>query len=298
MRKDERGEQTFIIDTQNAWHFYFQEYQFDCVVTSQQRQDILDEIMRLFTTWILEGRKYSLSFEYDPPWDQSGETLSNDLSNDEKIELLSGTLESWMKEFTGNWTPTFCSGMGKYHRTYENAVREYIEDTLGEIFRAQFSADLSEDVHYAIAESDELAEAQWEMADVIFEQAQQISASEAYRQFELDIQKQHILLEARQIINAEYRNQARLFFDKYIKSQLPAQDAPSFQIDKPLWKKFKIADKLQDALAHADKEECKAIQAVGLKILGTSNSVQREIDEIVEKFFKHYKTAETAEELT
>lgn len=289
MSKDEAGEQTFIIDAQNAWHFYFQEYQFDCVITSQQRQDILDEIMRLFTTWILEGRKYSLSFEYDPPWDRSGETLSSDLSNDEKIELLSGTLESWMEEFTGNWTPTFCSGMGKCHRTYEDVVREYIEDTLGEIFRAQFPADLSEDVHYAIEESDVLAEAQWEMADVIFEQAQQISASEAYRRFELDIQKEHILDEVRQIINAEYRKDARLFFDKHIKSQLPAQDAPSFRIDKPLWKKFQIADKLQDALDYADKGECKAIQAVGLKILETSNSVQREIDEIVENFLNIIK---------
>lgn len=195
-----------FVNNKEDWHIYIQENQFNCFVTFQQRQDILDEIMRLFTAWILEGRKYNLTFDYDPPGGHSGKTFLEDLTGDERTELLSGTLESWMKELTGEWLPTYCSGMGKYHRTYEDVVKECIENTLWEIFRAQFPANLSEDDLNAFLESDELAEAQWDMADVIFEQAQHISASEAYRRFELDMRKRHIFLEMQQIITAEYRN--------------------------------------------------------------------------------------------
>ena len=106
---------SFKIDAQDIWDWSSDGFTF--TLTPQQRQKILDAIQKWFVEWLIAGQKHELTFDYDPPWDHSGETNSSIISGQERADMLIGTLgEAWMCELTGDWVPTFESGYGKYHR--------------------------------------------------------------------------------------------------------------------------------------------------------------------------------------
>jgi len=71
-----------------------------------------------------EVKKYEITFDYDPPYDHSGELKEIGKFSIDDYDVLSDFLE----EYTGNWTASFQSGCGKHWNTYEDDFYRMIQD--------------------------------------------------------------------------------------------------------------------------------------------------------------------------
>ena len=93
---------------------------------------IVEDVCVLYLDWESKGVSREITHCFDPPWDHSG-TLQ--VCPQRKFR----TLGEWMdKEYTGNSTATYISGMGLSWDTFEEEVIELINEGL---FRALHDAN-------------------------------------------------------------------------------------------------------------------------------------------------------------
>ncbi len=268
----------FTMDPQSDWHIFLCEDQLDLVITTQQRYEMLNWAMQQFTEWVIKARIFDMTYDRDPPWNHSGETIERRMEERDRLKIMRGTLGEWMENLTGNWTATYISHDGKAHNTYEDEVRDHISFEVHQIFKAQVEPQRWEEIW----DSDELTPALLILEETLIDHIASISAALAYRQFEASVRqkiaRRKLQGQSRQLAIEKWRQQAQRFWTEHFPLMLP-----NTHIDKPTWRNLKLATQLQEALDQADPADIEAILEVGLPG-NFSNSVCDEIRRIVLEF--------------
>ena len=266
------------MDPHSDWHIFLCEDQLDLVITVRQRHEILDWAMQEFTEWVIKARIFDIAYDRDPPWEHSGEAIERPLEERDRQKIMHGTLGEWMKNLTGTWTPTYISGYGKAHDTYEDEVRDHISVQVYQMFEAQVEPQRWEEIW----DDSKLADTSLILEETLIDQLSSISAAHAYRRFETSVRqriaRRELQAQSRQLAFDNWRQQAQRFWTEYFPLMLP-----NARIDKPVWHNLGLAAQLQEALDQAGPTDIEAILEVGLPG-NLSNSVRDEIRRIVLEF--------------
>jgi len=231
--------------------------------------------MELFTEWFLDGETFEVDHSFDPPGDHSGRLVCRKLTEEERREIMSGTLGEWMRcQYSGASTASFVSGCGLFHDDYQKVVEDHVQESISEVIRSQ----VSEEEWWDLMEDDDFADFEVDLRFNIVEAIQVIPTKDAYQWCEKEVLRRRVQREIenqnRQSYLAECRRRAYAFQMRY----LPWLSTRF--IDKPLWRNSGIEEQLREALKKADSKTLEALRAVGL--MGNfSNSVASEIGKVL-----------------
>lgn len=267
------------VEANGNWCIFLPDNQLNLVITAQQRQRLLDWAMPLFTEWMIEGKTFDITHDYDPLWDYSGETVKRDLEELERQEIMRGTLGEWMnEELTGNWSPTFMSGYGKSYDRYFDGIQHHISSEVHELLKMQVALERWDEVW----DSDEWGDAVLALEEALLDRIAAIPAAEAYRRSEAEtrqkIAQRAVEVQERQRVVTEWCERSRRFFAKHFRFL----SMDTF-VDKPAWRKLGLAAQLRNALASAAPADIEAVVELGLPG-NFSKSVNAEIKQIATEF--------------
>jgi hypothetical protein len=231
--------------------------------------------MELFTEWLLDGETFEVNHGFDPSWDHSGMLIRRELTEEERREIMSGTLGEWMRsQYSGTSTASYVSGSGLFHDTYQNVIEDHVRESISEVFRSQ----VSEEEWWDIIENDDFAYFEADLQFHIVDAIQPIPTRDAYQWCEKEVLRRRaqrkVENQNRQNYLAECRRRASAFQRRY----LPW--LPTKYTDKPLWRNSGTEEQLREALKKADPKTLEALKEVGLTG-HFSNSVASEIEKIL-----------------
>lgn len=160
------------------------------------------------------GVKYKITHEFDPEWDCSGKLILCEEKSNFNIEDY-GTVWEFFEEYTGNSEPTFISGFGMHHETYDDVyshwVEKELEDThhhylksmgfqlllnlakeaMGETYIKNYTIDNIDQLIFDLCEDiEEFDDNYWLKAGEILEVVKQMDIMLVYKQGEKDVKEQ------------------------------------------------------------------------------------------------------------
>jgi len=110
------------------------------VLSFEGRRQILKKVAELFSRWVIEGTTFEVSHDQDPYWDHSGVLIKLQSTPQGRLELYP-TLERWAEDApTGGSVPTFLSGCGLRHQTFEEEVEQTISSELAALWTKNMSS--------------------------------------------------------------------------------------------------------------------------------------------------------------
>ncbi len=221
-------------------------------------KNIRHKVAVWFARIINEKKRYDITFEQDPAWDHSGNLFccgNFDIKN-------YYTLENFVEEYTGSSTPSYESGCGLYHNTYDFDFHDMIEELI--ISPAPENGDLDDEIYdyeYGV------------VLDVIMICLNWL-CEELYNEGKEDAEKELLAEEDKKRIRAlelkAEKEKGEMILEQTLSKELFYKVKNTY-IEKTneLWKELKL---------NLSKLSCDEIKLVSHAIPHVSNSIRTELD--------------------
>lgn len=255
------GEQALAVLGMGTWEIALPDGYPELVVEPEWREGIIAWTCCAYVRWVKDGKSRAITFDYDPPWDHSGEVLSRDTDP----LILRGryaTLGAWLAdEYTGQWRATFESGYGKYWDTFGNYLEEYLQERITALLKDQCPDQFAE-ADMSIDPWDDLCMVSTLLEWMLKLSVEPVSTADAWERFEILTLRQMETERRRQTEAAARRErqgeQARHFWMTHF------TDLTTERIDRPRYRNLRLEERLRDLLADTDPAVVEAIAEFGL----------------------------------
>ncbi len=246
-------------------------------LSTQWRDELAAWAATRFVRWVLEHTRFEIDYDNDPPWDRSGEAKRR-TADPLMLRTLYTTLDEWLEnEYTGQWTPSYESGYGKYWETYSGLLTHYIMERLTDLFRIQYADQIAADPDFEDVMWEDVSLVSITLEQALMMSIVRITTAEAWQRFEAltyqkiaEEQHQQAELEARY---ARMRTYTHAIWKTYF------GDLHGMKIEQPQFKALNVEQRLRQCLLDADPEAVAAMTQIGLPGV-FSNSVRKQIKAI------------------
>lgn len=222
-----------------------------------------------FSKWFLSGKYCSVEFEqgygdyvwWSKYWEEMDEAY--------KETVLREKLEFWLECYTRKGF--------RYPETFEDVIREHIENKIGDYFTGGANKEWQE----GLWESDDFFTFRLEVAEYIMNQVRKKTGEEVFEETKeaarAELEREH----AKRQYELELSKYHRELVRKFQEEKLPWMLSDEY-IDRPTWKKHSYSAALEAALDEVDEPTKAAILHVGLDCI-CSNSVRLDINQVIQK---------------
>ncbi|MBC8099491.1 MAG: hypothetical protein H7Y11_08605 [Armatimonadetes bacterium] len=225
-----------------------------------------------FVRWVLNGKRYEIDYDNDPPWDHSGDMQPQN-SDRMLLRALYSTLGEWLTaEYTGQWRPTYESNYGKHWESYEDVATQQVGERLSYLFRSQYVAQFAasvDDMEDTIW--DDLAFVMVNLEHALMMLVGRISTTDAWQRYEAltyaQIAEEQRLSAERTALYQQSQARVQQFWQTYF------PDLNRTKIERPQFIALKLEARLRELFLDTDPETIMAIAELGLPA-NFSNSVR------------------------
>jgi len=139
----------------------------------------ISKICLKYCDWVRNGSLYDINHDNDPYYDHSGKLEIISEGNMYKNITSFETVDNWIHDcYNGNKKPTFCSGRGFSHSTFNDYIREYM--SFEHIIYEKLNTKKGEDLYEELLFSDEAYDIGVEIETVVFDYLEKMSTLQCW----------------------------------------------------------------------------------------------------------------------